>query len=79
MTEDIYIYPADDEINIVTPNCVVCGKAGMLRVSARGYTDWMLGANIQEAFPSLDADQRELLVSGTHAHCWEAMKIEDDE
>ena len=62
-------------MNVVTKKCVVCGKNGMLEdVDALGYLMWSeLGEDIQKALPGLDADQRELLLTGTHAHCWEVM------
>ena len=54
------------------PKCRVCGESSVLDgVDALGFVEWSeLGKPIQEALPQLDADQRELLVSGTHAHCW---------
>jgi hypothetical protein len=43
-------------------------------VDALGFLRWSeLGEDILTALPDLDADQRELLISGTHAHCWEVM------
>jgi hypothetical protein len=48
-------------------------------VDALGYIRWSeLGENIQDALPQLDTEQRELLISGTHAHCWEKMWGPDD-
>ena len=62
-------------MNVVTPECVVCKERGMLEgVDALGFIRWSeLGENIQDALPELDEDQRELLMTGTHAHCWEKM------
>jgi hypothetical protein len=62
-------------MNVVTRNCVVCGRNGMMEeVDALGYLRWSeLGEHIQDALPELDADQRELLMTGTHAHCWQTM------
>ena len=67
-------------MNVVTPPCVVCKERGMLEgVDALGYVRWSeLGVEIQDALPELDADQRELLITGTHAHCWEKMWGPDD-
>jgi hypothetical protein len=62
-------------MNVITPTCRVCGERGTLYdVDALGYVRWsQLGENIQDALPGLDADQRELLMTGTHAHCWETL------
>ena len=68
-------------MNVVTPPCVVCKERGMLEgVDALGYIRWSeLGVEIQVALPELDEDQRELLITGTHAHCWERMFGPDDD
>ena len=62
-------------MNVVTPKCAVCGERGIIEdVDALGFIRWTeLGEDIVQALPDLDADQRELLISGTHAHCWEKM------
>jgi hypothetical protein len=62
-------------MRVETPKCEICGNRGVLdNVDALGFLRWSeLGENIQDALPDLDADQRELLMTGTHAHCWEKM------
>jgi len=59
----------------------MCGNRSTLHdVDALGYIRWSeLGEDILLALPDLDADQRELLISGTHAHCWEKMWAGHDE
>jgi hypothetical protein len=68
-------------MNVMTPKCGMCGERGVVHdVDALGYIRWReLGENIQDALPDLDADQRELLMTGTHAHCWERMWGPDDD
>jgi hypothetical protein len=68
-------------VRVVCRRCAFCGERGVLEdVDALGYVEWSeLGKNIQEALPELDADQRELLISGTHAHCWEMAFGGDDD
>ena len=60
---------------VTTQPCRMCGNRSTLHdVDALGYIRWSeLGEMIQDALPDLDEDQRELLISGTHAHCWEKM------
>jgi hypothetical protein len=67
-------------MNVITRPCVMCGNRSRLQdVDALGYIRWAeLGEDILKALPDLDADQRELLISGTHAHCWEKMWGPDD-
>ena len=66
---------------VTTRKCRMCGNQSVLHdVDALGWLRWKeLGVNIQDAFPEFDADQRELLVSGTHAHCWEKMWGSDED
>ena len=68
-------------MNVTTRPCVMCGNRSILQdVDALGYIRWSeLGEDILRALPDLDADQRELLISGTHAHCWENMWAGHDE
>ena len=68
-------------MNVVTPECRVCREKGMLEgVDALGFIRWSeLGEPIQTALPDLDDDQRELLISGTHAHCWERLFGSDED
>jgi hypothetical protein len=47
-------------------------------VDQQGFYKWQAGENILSALPELDDDQRELLISGTHAHCWEVLWGGDD-
>lgn len=68
-------------MNVMTPKCRVCGNTGLVEnVDALGFIRWSeLGEPIQTALPELDEDQRELLITGTHAHCWERLFGEDDD
>jgi hypothetical protein len=34
---------------------------------------WKDGALIQDAFPEVDKETRELIISGTHPACWQKM------
>ena len=56
---------------IETPNCPWCHKFSVVEVPAAGLVEYMNGAHIQNAFPDLTANQRELLKTGTHAACWD--------
>ena len=59
-------------MNVFTRMCPMCGNKSMLTVSLDGFIRWQEGELIQEALPELDADQRELMITGVHAHCWQA-------
>jgi hypothetical protein len=68
-------------MNVQTQPCVVCGNTSWVTgVDALGFIRWSeMGEYIQDALPELDTDQRELLISGTHAHCWHKMFGESDD
>lgn len=40
---------------------------------------WQGGEYVQNVWPEMDVDQRELLITGTHPACWNAMFPEEDE
>lgn len=69
-----------------TPICTVCGKLSVVEIPVEKLSDvvrWRArkDRNIQEILPDLTADDRELLISGTHPACWDELfgKEEDDE
>lgn len=57
---------------IITPRCLFCGNTASIDVDPDALARWRGGEFVQDAFPDFTPDQRELLISGTHAHCWVA-------
>ena len=66
------------EVCVVT-YCPFCGKAHEIEVNEIDYLDWQDGELVQNAFPYLSADEREMLVSGICPKCWNESFGEDDE
>ena len=64
---------------INNPICRHCGNGSQVRVDVLNYQLWQSGMLIQQAFPNLNAGQREMMISGTHPYCWKEMMGEDDE
>ena len=60
-------------ITLNTMPCRVCGEASTVTVPQEGYDAWRKGAYVQDAFPEMLADERELLISGTHPVCWDLL------
>ena len=60
------------EVTIVTV-CPICGCANFVSVNEIDYLDWQDGELVQDAFPYLSADEREMLISGICPDCWENM------
>lgn len=58
---------------MVAVPCRWCGSVTELEPSVEGFMAWQNGELIQRAMPELDADERELLISGTCPKCWDEM------
>lgn len=64
----------------VVEKCQTCSTVYDIVVEAQDYYDWARGAKyLQDAFPYLTADERELLLSHTCGPCFNAMFPEEDE
>jgi hypothetical protein len=63
-------------ITVTCPPCMVCNRRSHLRVPVSGFIKRMDGEATQVAFPHMPADQREMLISGTHPVCWDMMMAE---
>lgn len=61
--------PAPDAI-LVGRNCPFCGEYHEVMVSEADYAAWQGGELVQNAFPYLSADEREILISGVCPKCW---------
>lgn len=66
------------EITIVTA-CPFCGHANWIEVNESDYWDWQDGELVQDAFPYLTSEEREMLISGICPLCWEEPFEEEEE
>ena len=64
---------------VVAVHCRRCLKETDLQVDLEKFVAWQQGELIQNALPELDADQRELLISGTCPTCWDEMFPSEEE
>lgn len=55
------------------PECSVCCRASEVELDRKAYAAWRAGTHVQDAFPDMTADQREVLISGTHGPCWDEL------
>lgn len=60
------------EVCVVTA-CPFCGRANEVEVNEMDYLDWQDGVLAQDAFPYLNANEREMLISGICPTCWDGM------
>lgn len=66
------------EVCIIT-TCPFCGHANEIEVNEMDYLDWGDGMTVQEAFPYLSPEEREMLISGICPTCWEKTFADEPE
>ena len=59
--------------------CVICKRVKTLELNVDAMKEWQNGKLIQDAFPNLSEDDRELMISGTCGECFDAMMEAYDE
>jgi hypothetical protein len=70
-----------DVVNITfrTPKCIQCGTDTIVLLPFTEFERWRSGTLIQAAFPEMSADDREVLITGTHPGCWDDMFKSEEE
>ncbi len=63
----------------ILTTCPICGKVNEVNVKFEDYLRWQDGELVQNAFPYLNANDRELLLSGICSKCWDKMYGENDD
>jgi hypothetical protein len=72
-------FPAPETIEVTCPPCVMCGKSAKVKVIPSQLAAWRGGELIQRAMPEMTADDREMLINGTHPACWDEMMGEEED
>ena len=68
----------DDKVSVCTA-CPICHKKHFVEVDFEDYRRWKTeNIYVQDAFPYLNDDDRELLVTGICKKCWEE-NIQEEE
>lgn len=65
-------------MKVLTKRCLFCRNQTLLDLPDEGYRKWDEGEFVQDAFPDMPAEQRELLISGTCPACWNEQFSEED-
>lgn len=64
----------------VLKTCIFCSHEHKVVMDKEKYFRWRNGELIQNVFPEMTSDQREILISGTCPECWDKyMKDDEDE
>lgn len=58
---------------VTTPACIACGRHSEIELTDTEVAAMKSGALIQNAMPERSADERELMITGTHGECWDNM------
>lgn len=71
--------PVPDVAVIDTIACCQCGYSSSFAVTTLQAAAYQAGVPVHEVFPAMPADVREMLISGTHPECWEALFGPDED
>lgn len=66
----------DTELQVT---CSECGATFVYKINGKDLFDYEKGKHIQDAFPYLDDDARELILSGVCGKCFDKMFSEEDD
>jgi hypothetical protein len=59
------------ETMTILTQCPDCGHGEDIVVNERDYFRWRSGMFVQDAFPYLSADEREMIKTGICPDCWD--------
>lgn len=68
-----------DTVKVRTRACLNCGKPSLLSLNREQVEAWQKGMLIQEAFPELSKEEREVLKTGIHPKCWKELFPPEEE
>lgn len=57
----------------INKQCMMCKQNVEIKVKAEDFQSWQEGAFIQNAFPYLSIDEREILISNICGTCFDKM------
>jgi hypothetical protein len=68
-----------ETIAVKTKTCTVCGEYEVWSLDRKAVESWQGGEYIQNAFPEMSMEDREILITGTHPACWDKLFPKEDE
>jgi hypothetical protein len=66
--------PASEFDNV----CIHCKATNRILVETHLLEQWRSGQHVQDVFPHLTLDERELILTGTHSECWNEIFADSD-
>jgi len=70
------IVTMDENQAIINVACKKCNTNHTIVLDKERYIKWQTGTRIQVVFPEVDADTREILISGICGSCFDKMFME---
>jgi hypothetical protein len=64
---------------ILNNTCIHCGEDNQITLDAVALANWRNRELIQNVFPNLNYQQRELIQTGIHPECWNDMFPKEEE
>jgi len=72
-------YKVEARHGLIMP-CIHCHQFRPVILDGSEYFAYFnRGIPVAQAFPTLSLDQRELLITGTHPQCWDALFADEDD
>lgn len=74
-----HVYEIEKDIFGFSRKCFHCGEETEFRITYEEYVRLFADQEyVQDVFPELTNEQREVMISGTHPHCWKEMFGDSD-
>lgn len=68
-----------DTTVVKTKTCRICNKYELWVLDSVDVQRWQNGELIQDVFPKMSIDEREILITGTHGACWDKLFPKEDD
>jgi len=63
----------ETQMKTLEKECIFCKNKVEVKVKESDYENWKKGSHIQDAFPYLKPDEREIFISGICGKCFDNM------
>lgn len=64
-------YNGDTVLHVMS--CISCQNVSIMILAKESYMKWKKEVYVQQAFPYLSADQREMIINGMHPECFDKL------
>ena len=69
-----------EEYTTLSKTCMVCVSDTLIKLSDEAYHLYFIEDNyVQDVWPNLEPDLREIVISGTHPECWNSVFGNEDD